>query len=232
MRRDDEDEETDVSDIAIRLKLVDKPSRIRRQRKSQEDYWRFTDLNGHEDVFDIATAQAVVAGGNQLLCTTDAGRFVLVFSSADLDATTPPWLDRELSPHDASLWFVLQELPLPEPLKPVPVRDPSDDPSSRLNLGWKPSADPASPPSEGENRGATVVLLPIEAPPPSREKEYRIVQQIKELITTGDFGRSKADILKMVKPIASTTFYRIIDGGDARIWWECYTRRISNLPRG
>ena len=145
--------EKDDSDIAIRLELADKPSCIRRQLKRQEDYWRFVNLNGDEDVFDIEkardlaeerykTVRAVptdVDRGNQFLYETEDGRFVLVFSSANLDATPPPCLDRELSPQEASLWFIVQDLPLPEPLKPVPIRDPSEDPSSRLNPGWKPS---------------------------------------------------------------------------------------------
>lgn len=145
--------EKDEAEVNVRLELVDRPSSIGRQVKSQEDYWRFVNLNGDEDVFDIEkardlceerhkTLRMVPTGAdreNQLLYETEDGRFVLVFSSANLDATPPPWLDRELSPQEASLWFIVQNLLLPEPLKPVPIRDPSEDPSSRLNPGWKPS---------------------------------------------------------------------------------------------
>jgi hypothetical protein len=142
---------------------------------------------------------------------------------------------------------------IPAPLKPVPLRDPAQDPSSRLNREWKPP-DPAGPPSPGEERnateqslqsnpsvplpskgenvGTTVVLLPLEASPPPGEKEHRIVQQIKELIANCEWGRSRADILEMVQPMARATFYKIIKHGDARVYWEHYSRRISNLPRG
>ena len=116
-------------------------------------------LSGDEDVFDIETVRAVYAVGNQLLYDTEDGRFVLVFSSADLDVSPPPWLDRELSPHDASLWFILQDLPPPAPLKPVPVPvcDPSQDLSSRLNPGWVPPPV-ESPPLDASDETTPKVL--------------------------------------------------------------------------
>ena len=248
--------------------MCDGPSFLRRPRKSSEDYWEFVNLAGEIDVFDVAKAgypwfgrriegpDGVVCCDreDELLYPTSDGRHVLVYwDDSSLGGPPKPWPDRELSPEDASLWFMLGQHEIPAPLKPVPLRDPAQDPSSRLNREWTPS-DPASPPSPGEERnaaeqslrsnpsvplpskgenvGTTVVLLPLETSPPPGEKEHRIVQQIKELIANGEWGRSKVDILEMVQPMAKATFYRIMRDSDARMYWECYTRRISNPPRG
>jgi len=249
--------------------MCDGPSFLRRPRKSPEDYWEFVNLAGESDVFDVDKAGDLWIGRcvegrdgavccdreDELLYRTLDGRYVLVYwDDSSLGGPPKPWPERELSPEDASLWFMLNQHEIPAPLKPVPFRDPAQDPSSRLNREWKPS-DPAGPPSpgeesnaaekslqsnpsvplpsNGENVGTTVVLLPYEASSrPPGEKEHRIIQQIKELIDNGDWGRSKADILEMVEPMAKATFYRIIKHGDARLHWEYYTRRISNPPRG
>jgi hypothetical protein len=147
---------------------------LRRPRKSSEDYWQFVNLAGEIEVFDIATAsypwfgrrigpkglpaEGCIEGSDGVVCDrrdellylTSDGRYVLVYCDrSSLGDAAKPWPDRELSPSDASLWFMLSEHELPAPLKPVPLRDPAQDPS-RLNRSWTPCPD-GPPEPEGEN---------------------------------------------------------------------------------
>ena len=79
---------------------------------------------------------------DELLYRISEKRYVLVYwIFIDPEIVGPPWFpwaDRELTPEDASLWCVLNEIDPPAPLKRVPLRDPAKDPSSRLNRDWKP----------------------------------------------------------------------------------------------
>ena len=146
--------------------MCDGPSFLRRPRKSSEDYWEFVNLAGEIDVFDVAKAgypwfgrriegpDGVVCCDreDELLYRTSDGRYVLVYwDDSSLGGPPKPWPERELSPEDASLWLMLNQHEVPAPLKPVPIRDPSEDPSSRLNLEWTPEDPGADKTFSGSN---------------------------------------------------------------------------------
>ena len=109
---------------------------------------------------------------DQLVHRTADARFVLIFLVySEPGEPLNPFLFRELSPEDASLWFILNEHELPESLKPVPRRDPATDPSSRLNREWKPpnggllkSAD-VNQDSERGDIGTRATVEPMSKPP-------------------------------------------------------------------
>ena len=82
---------------------------------------------------------ALVVLEDQLVYRIPRDRFVLVFLVYSEPGDPPePSLARELSHREASLWFMLKEIKPPTPLEPVGLRDPANDPSSRLNWEWKP----------------------------------------------------------------------------------------------
>jgi hypothetical protein len=82
-------------------------------------------------------------------------RHVLVYwDDRSPGGTQVPPVNRELSPEDAALWFQLNLMvPLP-PLEAVPIRDPSQDPTSRLNRDWQPSTDRSTTLTPGTMREA------------------------------------------------------------------------------
>jgi hypothetical protein len=79
-------------------------------------------------------------GDDELLYPISDNRYVLVYwDDSSLGGSPKPWINRELLPEEASLWFMLNRMKPPPPLKPVPIRDPSEDPESRLNREWQPT---------------------------------------------------------------------------------------------
>ena len=77
---------------------------------------------------------------DQVMCRLPRGRFVLIFLVYSGPGGQPS-LARELSHSDAALWFMLNVIDPPPPLKRFKFNlspDPSQDPSSRLNREWQP----------------------------------------------------------------------------------------------
>ncbi len=128
--------------------------------QSDDDYYEFINLDFETEVFDAAKSTTrkkwlgkhpwigrYSRSDDEVLFLIPRKRFVLVFmfdryedydGTEDSIKTPPPWIDRELSREDASLWLRLSRHVPPKWLKPVPRRDPSQDPSSRLNREWQP----------------------------------------------------------------------------------------------
>ena len=87
-----------------------------------------------------------------------------------------PWPARELSAEDAALWHMLSDYKLLDSLQPVDLRDPTNDPTSRLNREWQPPSaefpESANSSQDSESRGpeSPATAEPIGKPPRPRRR--------------------------------------------------------------
>ena len=213
-----------------------------RPRRPQRDSWNFINLDDIWESFHLADAEGPVHGKlvegrgvivpsdreDELLYRISEKRYVLVYwIFIDPEIVGPPWFpwaDRELSAEDASLWFGINEIDPPAPLKRVPLRDPAKDPSSRLNRDWKPqialsqkSAD-ASQGSEGRRHDSCAMVNPVGEPTEVPAEEE---QKVPEAASTIDFGAWHGNYAGLVSPIEPR-------------WWSTWQtrkrRRVKTSP--
>lgn len=159
-----------------------------RPDKDPDDYFEFINLQGEDECFDIEEpierdrlwySRPDTPCDDEVLFGIEANRWVLVYGQlpGEEDDGSP---NRELSAADASRWFQINRHGLPESLKPVPLRDPSGDASSRLSREWEPqdagllkSADASQEFERGDDdprEAAERMSKPPEAPPRAKEK--------------------------------------------------------------
>jgi hypothetical protein len=123
-------------------------------------------------------------------------RYVLVYwDDRSLGGARIPPVNRELCPDDASLWYELNLKAPPPPLIPVPIRDPSKDPTSRLNRDWLP---PSAPPAEPA--GPPLILgEPGDEPVVRGKKKPRLTAAqfdvLKALLDAKDKGLTKDELV-------------------------------------
>ena len=179
----------------------------RAPEKSPDDYYEYIDLDGKPRVFDFAGVKKEGEGlwvgrderRDEVLCLIPDQRFVLMFAfdryedyggTEDSIKTPPDWIDRELSQEDAALWFRLNRHDPPKWLEPVPIRDPSQDPASRLNREWRLQASDL-PGSESQPEATYEPPVVLAGPddevivwgkrkPPLPPAQYRVIKALVE----------------------------------------------------
>jgi hypothetical protein len=123
-------------------------------RKPADDYWEFTNLQEETKLIDpdklghpLAARRRRADGSWEYLeeynypFLEEARSILVLLPSHPEGIPLPreiPWPPRELDEADNARWHMLSEYPLPVGLRPVPVKDYCQDPSSRLNRDWKP----------------------------------------------------------------------------------------------